>query len=173
MALEMGWKSTNSVARAIGELERMGHLRRAAGHSRALQLTKRNRFPQVSLVGIIAAGKPIMPFEDVEEVEVPPMLMGNGETFALRVKGDSMRDDGILEGDIVLVEKRAEARNGEVVVALIDGEETTLKQFSLKGDTVTLTPANTTMEPMRFMADRVTIQGVVVGQMRTYRPVSP
>ena len=172
IAEAMGWASTNSVARAIDELEALGQVRRVPGRNRALQLVDQEAFPQVPLVGIIAAGAPITPFENVEWIEVPPFLMGTGETFAVRVKGDSMQEDGILDGDIVLVERRSMAENGEVVVALIDGEETTLKRFALKDGAVTLTPANAAMEPMYFPAARVSIQGVVVGQMRAYRQKS-
>lgn len=169
MAEAMGWASTNSVARAIDELEALGKVRRMPGKNRALQLVDQELFPQVPLVGVIAAGAPVTAFENVEWLEVPAALMGRGETFALRISGGSMQEDGILDGDIVLVEQRSVAENGEVVVALVDGEETTLKRFSLKNGIVTLTPANAAMEPMHFPAARVQIQGVLVGQMRSYR----
>ncbi|MBF0311435.1 MAG: transcriptional repressor LexA [Magnetococcales bacterium] len=169
MAEAMGWASVNSVARALEELERQGVIERVPGRNRSVRVVVDEGLPRVRLAGVIAAGRPIEATEQMEWLEVPPYLAGRGETFALRVSGDSMQDDGILDGDLILVERRSVAENGEIVVALLDGSEATVKRFSLQDAVVVLTPANATMQPMRFAAGRVAILGVVTGQMRSYR----
>ncbi|MDH4134933.1 MAG: transcriptional repressor LexA [Gammaproteobacteria bacterium] len=121
------------------------------------------------LLGRIAAGLPIEAIPDETEIDLSEFFMGPNR-FVLRVAGDSMIEAGILDGDMVIIESRTTARNGEIVVALIERDEATLKYFQRNADgSVTLTPANRSMSPMRFSAARVAIQGVVVGQMRSYR----
>ncbi len=121
------------------------------------------------LVGRIAAGLPIEAIPGEDHIDLSEFFV-NADRFVLRVQGDSMIEDGILDGDMVVVEKRNTARNGEIVVALIDREEATLKRIRHNGDdSVTLQPANSQMPPMRYAAERVQIQGVVVGQFRVYR----
>ena len=121
------------------------------------------------LLGRIAAGQPIEAIPGEEEINLSEFFV-NHNRFVLRVAGDSMIEDGILDGDMVVVEKRDTADNGEIVVALIDGAEATLKRLHKNRDgTVTLRPANSRMPPMRYSAVRVRIQGVVVGQFRSYR----
>lgn len=123
----------------------------------------------VPLVGIVAAGDPIEPIPQTEQVEVPRSMMGKGDTFALRVKGESMRDDGILPGDIVVVQKQDTARNGQTVIALLNGEAT-VKTYRRKGGTVELHPANDTMQPMLVKdVDTFHIEGIVVGVIRHLR----
>ena len=124
--------------------------------------------PGVPLLGYIAAGRPIEALENPRQVEVPERLRGRGTVFVLEVRGDSMIDAGILDGDWVVVEQREQARNGEIVVALIDGEEATLKRIEQRPEGVLLHPANTAMAPLSYPPDRVRIQGVLVGQMRAY-----
>jgi repressor LexA len=121
------------------------------------------------LLGYIAAGQPIEAIENLEEVHVPPHLRTDKPCYVLQVKGDSMIDDGILNGDWVVVEQRDYARNGEIVVALIDGEEATLKRINQRPGEVLLVPANSSMAPMVYSREQVQIRGVVVGQMRSYR----
>ncbi len=169
VAAAMNWASVNSAARALDELERLGYIRRSPGRGRSIRIVADDSLPQVRMLGIVAGGKPITAIETLEWLEVPPYLTGHGETFALKVAGDSMRDDGILDGDIILVERRSVAETGEIVVALIDQEEATVKRFFLRDGQVTLKPANTDMQPMHYEAHRLTILGVVVGQMRSYR----
>lgn len=123
----------------------------------------------LSLMGYIAAGKPIEALENPEAVEVPERLRTDKPCFVLEVRGDSMVEEGILDGDWVVVEQRDTARNGELVVALIDRTEATLKRIIQRPSDILLVPANSTMEPMSYTPDRVQIQGVVVGQMRAYR----
>ncbi len=123
----------------------------------------------VPFLGYIAAGKPIEAIENQEEVEIPTMLQGSADTYVLQVKGDSMVEEGILDGDLVVIEHRRHARNGEIVVALVDGEEATLKRIEQRPDEVVLYPANSNMAAISYPPERVQIQGVLVGQMRSYR----
>ena len=121
------------------------------------------------VLGRIAAGLPIEAIPDQTEIDLSEFFMGPNR-FVLRVAGDSMIEAGILDGDMVICESRATARSGDIVVALIDRDEATLKTLQRNADgSVTLIPANRSMTPMRYAAERITIQGVVVGQMRSYR----
>jgi len=121
------------------------------------------------LLGRIAAGRPIEAVVDEERVEVPARLRTREDCFVLQVRGDSMVEDGILDGDWIVVEPRDQARNGEVVVALVDGAEATVKRLLQRPGEVVLIPGNSALAPMHFAPERVVIQGVVVGQMRSYR----
>ena len=121
------------------------------------------------LMGHIAAGRPIEALENPEAVDVPTRLRTDKPCFVLEVRGDSMIEEGILDGDWVVVEQRDAARNGELVVALIDRGEATLKRIIQRPSDVLLVPSNSAMEPMSYAPERVQIQGVVVGQMRAYR----
>lgn len=121
---------------------------------------------QVSMAGIVAAGAPIEPIPQTEHVEVPPSMIGRGETFALRVKGESMREEGILPGDVVVVQKQATARNGQTVIALVNGEAT-IKTYRRKDGVIELHPANETMQPIVINeTDTFRIEGIVVGVIR-------
>ena len=123
----------------------------------------------IPLVGIVAAGDPIEPIPQTERVEVPKTMLGRGETFALRVKGTSMRDDGILPGDVVVVQKQHTARNGQTVIALLNGEAT-IKAYERKAGVIQLHPANETMKPITVKeADSFHIEGIVVGVIRHLR----
>jgi repressor LexA len=121
------------------------------------------------MLGYIAAGHPIEAVTVQETVAVPPALHTGTSCYVLQVKGDSMVDDGILDGDWVVVEQRQSARNGEIVVALIDNSEATLKRIEQRPGEVILHPANPVHKTQRYHPDRVRIQGVLVGQMRRYR----
>jgi repressor LexA len=121
------------------------------------------------LLGRIVAGRPLEAVADGESMDLSTFFMGPNR-FLLRVQGDSMVDDGILDGDLVVVEKREVAADGEIVVALIDEDEATLKRLQRNRDgSVTLRPANPTMAPMRYAGERIRVQGVVVAQLRSYR----
>ena len=123
----------------------------------------------VPLMGIVAAGDPIEPIPQTERVEVPKSMLGRGEAFALRVKGTSMRDDGIFPGDVVVVHKQHTARNGETVIALLNGEAT-IKTFHRKAGVIELQPANEAMKPIVVKdSDSFHIEGVVVGVIRHLR----
>jgi len=122
------------------------------------------------LLGKIAAGRPIDALPQSETIEVPPRLRTAKPCYVLQVAGDSMCEAGILDGDYVVVEQCDSARNGEIVVALIRGAETTLKRIVQAPGRVTLVPENRTLAAVAYRPDEVAIQGVVVGQMRAYRP---
>ena len=124
---------------------------------------------QVQLAGIVAAGEPIEPIPQTEPVDVPKSMIGRGETFALRVKGTSMRDEGILPGDVVVVQKQNTARNGQTVIAFVNGEAT-IKTYHRKAGTVELHPANESMQPILVKpTDTFQIEGIVVGVIRHLR----
>jgi repressor LexA len=117
---------------------------------------------------VVAAGRPIEAIESPEEIEVPARMLGTGgERYALRVRGDSMIEDGIQDGDVVVVRRTSRAENGETVVAIVDGEAT-LKRFYRAGSRVELRAANAGLQPLRLPADRVEIRGVLVGLLRRY-----
>jgi len=124
---------------------------------------------QVPLAGIVAAGAPIEPIAQTERVEVPKSMIGKGNTFALRIKGQSMRDEGILPGDVVVVQQQATARNGQTVIALVNGEAT-IKTYRRKDGMIELHPANETMTPILVQeTDTFQIEGIVVGVIRHLR----
>jgi repressor LexA len=124
---------------------------------------------QIPLAGVVAAGAPIEPIPQTERVDVPRSMVGRGETFALRVKGTSMQNEGIFPGDIVVVQKQATARNGQTIIALVNGEAT-IKIYSRKAGTVELHPANEAMQPIVVQpADASHIEGIVVGVIRHLR----
>lgn len=123
----------------------------------------------VSLAGVVAAGEPLEAIPQTERVAVPKSMVGRGETFALRVKGSSMQDEGIFPGDVVVVQKQATARNGQTVIALVNGDAT-IKIYQRKGGTVELHPANDSMQPILVLStDSFQIEGVVVGVIRHLR----
>jgi repressor LexA len=122
----------------------------------------------VPLVGRIAAGLPIEAIEDHEQLAVPQALLGPGEHYALQVSGDSMVEAGIFDGDFALIRKCEEAREGDIVVALIDNADATLKYFHREKGMVRLDPANSLYEPQRYLPSRVKIQGKLAGLLRRY-----
>jgi repressor LexA len=121
----------------------------------------------VVLLGQVAAGHPIEPFPDRDTIEVPPSLLGKGEHFVLQVRGDSMVDDGIRDGDFIVVARKEKADNGQTVVALVKGEAT-LKRFYSDGKRIRLQPANPSMKPIYADPRDVRIQGIVTGLIRNY-----
>ncbi len=165
----LGLRSRGSLHKHVRALQAAG-LVRAGVNGRGLQLCDPDADPEDTLpvLGRIAAGQPIEAIDQQQHLAVPSILRGRGQSYVLQVDGDSMIDEGILDGDWVVVEHRDVARNGELVVALVDDENATLKRFQLDGVEVVLHPANAAYEPQRYPADRVQIQGVVVGQMRRY-----
>jgi repressor LexA len=148
-----------------GLVEPMNHKQRGVRIKQPLEQAESG----LPFLGYISAGQPIEAIETQEYIEVPPHLYTARTCFVLQVRGDSMSEEGILNGDWVIVEQRDWARNGEIVVALIDGREATLKRFSSNATEIILAAANSAIEPMRYVPDRIMIQGVVVAQMRAYR----
>ncbi len=163
--------SLATVHKHLGNLERKGFIRRLRHQSRALEVTPEERVRAVSvpLLGRVAAGTPIEPVETRETVTFPEDFLPRGETFALRVQGDSMVGEGILDGDLVVVAARNQAENGATVVALVKGEATVKKFRRLVGGRVRLEPANERLPPIVARAKDVEIRGVVVALLRRYR----
>ena len=165
----IGLTSSSTVHAHLSNLEKLGLLRRDPTKPRALELLVDKAKSMVSpnglpLVGQVAAGSPILAEENVEDyVELPPIAGGDAGEFILRIKGDSMRDAGILDGDHVTVHKQETARNGEIVVALV-GEEATVKRYFKEKDHVRLQPENDAHEPIRTRDAQ--ILGRVVGLCR-------
>ncbi|MDO8705576.1 MAG: transcriptional repressor LexA [Sulfuricaulis sp.] len=173
IAKHLGIVSRGVVHRYLRALEQEGLIRIEPDRARGIRLPKGRAAVArpffLPLLGRIAAGRPIEAVPGEDEIDLSEFFV-NRNRFVLRVMGDSMIEDGILDGDMVVVEKRDTAENGDIVVALIDDVEATLKRLHQNRDgTVTLRPANATLPPMRYSAARVRIQGVVVGQFRSYR----
>jgi repressor LexA len=166
-----GLASLATVHKHLLNLERKGYIRRLAHRSRALELTVDRRRPRataVPLLGLVAAGTPIEPVEAPETLALPEELLGRGETFALRVQGDSMIGEGILDGDVIVVEARPEAENGATVVALVRGEAT-VKKLYRERTRVRLEPANERLAAIVARPEEVEVRGVVVAVLRRYR----
>ncbi len=160
--------SPATVAEHIETLKRKGVLRDDLSGARALQLTPRwdERTFSIPLMGTIAAGSPIEAIRTHETITIPRDMMGPN-VFALKVRGDSMIDEGIYDGDYVIIEKIQEAKNGDIVVALIDNDNVTLKRFFREKDHIRLQPANAKYGPIRVK--KVTVQGKVRGVIRKFR----
>jgi repressor LexA len=168
----LGVASLATVHKHLTRLEGRGVIRRRAHQSRSVEVLDRpaggGGVTVVPLLGRVAAGRPIDPVETAESVSLPEELLGKGETFALRVVGDSMIGDGILDGDVVVVESRPDAPNGATVVAVVGGEAT-VKRFYRRRGRVHLVPANERIEPIVASPDDVQVRGVVIGLLRRYR----
>lgn len=171
-----GLRSTATVHKHLSNLQAKGLIRRTSNRSRSIELCRaRMPFPApgaavtVPLLGRIAAGQPIEAVEYPEEIELPESIVGGKETYVLKVVGDSMIDEQIRDGDYVIVERSDTAREGQIVVALLDGEEVTLKRFYREPDgSVRLQPANVNLSPIILRRGEFRIQGIVVGVLRKY-----
>src|SRR5215470_8455363 len=159
--------SFGTVQKHLKRLEEKGALKRDWNRSRGISPAAEVTGARVALLGLVAAGRPIEPFPVEETIEVPASLLGKGEHFVLRVRGDSMVEDGIRDGDFVIVSRRANAQNGQTVVALVRGEAT-LKRYYAEGAKVRLQPANASMKPLTVDARDIVVQGVVTGLIRDY-----
>lgn len=177
MARRFRLKSLGSIQDYLNSLEEKGYLQREWNGKRALRLVNRTSDKKrsrkrlslkIPLAGRVAAGSPLEAIEDNELVEVPPSLLGGGENFALKVQGESMIEDGIHDGDVVIVHQQTTAQNGQTVVALLDGEAT-LKRFRVQEGRIELHPANANFDPLVVKAHQdFQILGVVVGLIRQY-----
>ena len=167
----LGLRSRGTVHRYVQALVDKGYLHHTERGWRGIRLAKQplpHSHATLPLAGRIAAGQPIEAIPGQTEFDFSDFIQDSN--YALEVKGDSMCDIGILDGDTVIIRSQATARNGDIVVALIDGREATLKRFERLGDEhVRLIPENGTMQAMVYAAQRVEIQGVLVGQLRRYR----
>src|SRR5580704_7874415 len=158
----------------VGALERKRVLRRDKHKARSLEivadekLPDENRSTKLPMLGNIAAGSPIEAIENREEIDLEQMFHSRTGVYVLRVRGESMIDDHLCDGDYVIIERRETAKNGEQVVALLDSGEATLKRFYREGGKIRLQPANSAMEPRIVDADQCRIQGVVIGVLRSY-----
>lgn len=182
-------KSKSGVHRLISALEERGFIRRLPNRARALEVLKMpdqkagiasdpkappalpaaaNDVVELPLHGRIAAGTPIEALQGTETLPVPAALLGPGEHYALEVAGDSMVEEGILDGDYALIRRTDVARDGEIVVALVNNEEATLKTFRHEGSMIRLDPANRNYDPQRYRPDQVAIQGKLAGLLRRY-----
>jgi repressor LexA len=163
-----------TVHEHIAQLVRKGVVRREPGMARSLMVSPEycsvpTASASIPLLGAIAAGSPIEAIQNSEHVDLAKMVRGGAGSvrrYALRVRGDSMIEDHIADGDLVIVEERTSARDGETVVALVNDSEATLKRFHRDGDLVRLDPANSNMKPMFYAPHAVKIQGVLVGLVR-------
>ncbi|CAB4367563.1 MAG: transcriptional repressor LexA [Actinobacteria bacterium] len=172
----VGLNSPSTVHNHLNTLQKMGFLRRDPTKPRALEVRfdtnsevamERRPSRHVPLIGEVAAGTGLLAQQNVEDlIPLPTDFTGEGELFMLRVRGDSMIDAGILDGDFVVARQQQTADNGDIVVAGIPGDEATVKTFKKSGNKITLVPSNPTMEPMVFTSDEVNVFGKVVTVMR-------
>lgn len=167
IAAEFALSSVSTVAEHIDALSNKGYLKRGTNEARSLQLTPTwdEQSFEVPLMGVIAAGSPIQAIRTNETIDIPRDMMGP-KVFALRVRGNSMIEDGIFDGDYVIIEQTPVARNGDIVVALVDRDNVTLKRFYKEKDRIRLQPANKTMKPI--FVKNVTVQGKVKGIIRKF-----
>jgi repressor LexA len=163
--------SLATVHKHLTNLQEKGFIRRAWNRSRSVELVPTRgggRSLELPLLGYVAAGSPIEAIASNETIAVPDVLTGKRDSYVLRVKGNSMIDEQICDGDFVIVEDRKSVDNGEMVIALVGGQDATLKKFFRENGRVRLQPANPTMQPIMVDPDQVQVQGVVVGVMRRY-----
>jgi len=163
--------SLATVHKHLTNLQEKGFIRRSWNRSRSVELLSApsgQRALELPLLGYVAAGMPVEAVATSETIAVPEDLVGKRESYVLRVRGESMIDEHIRDGDFVIVEDRKTAENGEMVIALIAGADVTLKKFYRENGRVRLQPANPSMQPLYFDAADVQVQGVVVGIMRKY-----
>ena len=186
----MDLKSKSGIHRLLSGLEERGYIRRLPNRARAIEVLK---YPDgspktetatapisqdiappseavtIPLLGKIAAGTPIAAISNPsDQIDLPPSMIGNGEFYALEIEGDSMIEAGIYDGDKVIIARQNTAQTGDIVVALIDDEEATLKRLRKKGESIALEPANALYETRIFGPDRVQIQGRLAGLIRQY-----
>ena len=163
--------SLATVHKHLTNLQEKGFIRRAWNRSRSVELLPSRsggRAIELPMLGYVAAGLPIEAIASNETIAVPEDFVGKRDTYVLRVRGDSMIDEQIRDGDFVVVEDRKSADNGEMVIALVEGQDVTLKKFYREAGRIRLQPANAAMQPIYVDPDGVQIQGVVVGVMRKY-----
>lgn len=173
IANHFGFGSLATVHEHLENLKRKGYIRKAYNESRSIELVPvglQAGAVELPLYGTVAAGVPIEAVQEQETIAVPEDMLGrSGENYVLRVKGDSMIDEQIRDGDYIIVNSRQTAQNGEMVVALVNGDSATVKKFYREGDgRVRLQPANPVMGPLYFRSEDVRIQGIVIGVIRRY-----
>ena len=163
--------SLATVHKHLTNLQEKGFIRRSWNRSRSVEMVPTRgggRALELPLLGFVAAGAPIEAIASNETIAVPEDLVGKRDTYVLKVRGESMIDEQIRDGDYVIVEDRKTAENGEMVIALLGGAEVTLKKFYRENGRIRLQPANAAMQPLLVAPEQLQIQGVVVGVMRKY-----
>jgi len=173
--------SKSGIHRLLSALQERGFIRRLPNRARALEVVRMPDTParpvpmaandgthSIPLYGRVAAGVPIEAIAGISTLDVPTALLGSGEHYALEVAGDSMVEAGILDGDYALIRRAQHARDGEIVVALVDDAEATLKYFRREGSMVRLDPANRAYDPQRYEPSRIKVQGCLSGLIRRY-----
>ncbi len=170
IAQRFSLSSVATVHKHVSLLAAQGFLRRDPNARRGIAVVagRSGAARRVPLLGAVAAGRPIEPLTAAEELELPEGWLGRTRTFALRVRGDSMIEEHIRDGDVVIVEERETARNGETVIALVDGDSVTVKRYQREGALVRLEPANHQLAPLVLPEERVRVQGVVIGVLRRF-----
>ena len=166
-----GLSSLATVHKHLTNLQEKGFIKRAWNRSRSVEMIPTRsggRALELPLLGYVAAGSPIEAVAGTETIAVPESLVGKRDTYVLRVKGDSMIDEQIRDGDYVIVEDRRSADNGEMVIAMLHGSDVTLKKLFREQGRIRLQPANAALQPIFAAPDDVQVQGVVVGVMRKY-----
>ena len=174
----LGLKSKSGIHRILSALEERGYIKKLNNRARAIEVLKfpnnktkysNNNSITIPILGKIAAGHPIEAITDnTNYIDIPQSLLGKGEYFLLEVEGDSMINAGIFDGDQVIIEKRNDAKNGEIVVALIDNNEATLKRIYKRGQQLALQPENPAFKTVIYGPDRVQIQGILKQLIRKY-----
>jgi len=173
IARQFGFQSLATVHEHLTNLERKGYIRRAHNESRAIEIVPpkgQTGATELPLLGLVAAGEPIEAVADTDTLPVPDELLPRrGRSYVLKVRGQSMIDEHIKDGDYIVVHERNQAENGQTVVALVHGTSATVKKFYREpGGWIRLEPANPTMNPLRVNERDVIVQGVVVGVIRKY-----
>ena len=174
----LGLRSKSGIHRILSALEERGYIKKLNNRARAIEVLKfpnnktkysNNDSITIPILGKIAAGHPIEAITDnTNYIDIPQSLLGKGEYFLLEVEGDSMINAGIFDGDQVIIEKRNDAKNGEIVVALIDNNEATLKRIYKRGQQLALQPENPAFKTVIYGPDRVQIQGILKQLIRKY-----
>ena len=174
----LGLRSKSGIHRILSALEERGYIKKLNNRARAIEVLKfpnnktkysNNNSITIPILGKIAAGHPIEAITDnTNYIDIPQSLLGKGEYFLLEVEGDSMINAGIFDGDQVIIEKRNDAKNGEIVVALIDNNEATLKRIYKRGQQLALQPENPAFKTVIYGPDRVQIQGILKQLFRKY-----
>ncbi|MBT5231844.1 MAG: transcriptional repressor LexA [Methylococcales bacterium] len=172
LCIALNLKSRGSLHKHIHALTEAGYIEPANGTRRGIRLAKSDHQAsndyELPLQGKIAAGQPIEALPQPEFIEVPRYLSTGSDNYVLQVDGESMIEDGILDGDLVVIEPCSQARNGEIIVALIEHSDVTLKRIQQQPGKTILHPANSSLKPMEFHPEQVTIQGKLVGLIRQY-----
>lgn len=167
----LGLAAVSTVHEHLVNMEAKGFLRREEHRARSSTLATMTGAPAVvlPLLGSVVAGPPVESFVAEESISVPGHMVGSGSHYGLRVLGESMRDESILPGDVLVVRQTTRAERGDLVIALVEGHETTVKRFYPERTRVRLQPSNRDLKPIRVRKDLVQIQGLVVGLLRNYR----